>query len=248
MAPSEADWPPFNLDHCRSLVIVRPVVEVREDDVTEAFKALADNTPELEDKRDFNALGKLLGFDDALALRREVRAQLERQSEDAVAKILRLRVLKGLLAGFAYEPTEEAVRLEVASLVRDAEELGQQLSPHKIDSVVTPLARKRVAGAALVKSLAEALDVHPSKEQIHSAFERYAELYRDPRAVLELLETSSVAAKPVVDELIENRVVEKVLAIAQVTDQPLSLQVLAEHLEQVALELRDADDQGGKVP
>jgi trigger factor len=240
MAPSEAKLPSFDLDRCRHLVIVRPVVEVREDDVTAAFKALADNTPGLEDKGDFNALARLLGVDDALDLRREVRSQLERQSEDAVAKILRLRVWKGLLAGFDQEPTDEAVHLEVASLVRDAEELGQHLSPHKIDTVVTPLARRRVVGAMLVRSLVEALDVHPSREQVQCAFEHHAELYRDPRAVLELLETSSVAAKPVVDELVENLVVEKVLALARVTDQPVSLQTLAEQLERAALELGDA--------
>ncbi len=237
MTHSEAKLPPFDLDRCRHLAIVRPVVEVREDDVTAAFKALADHTPGLEDKRDFHALARLLGIDDALALRREVRSQLERQSEDAVAKILRLRVLKALLAGFDQEPTEEAVRLEVASLVRDAEELGQQLSAHRIDTVVTPLARKRVLGAMLVKSLVEALDVHPGREQIRSAFEHHAELYRDPRAVLDLLETSSVAAKPVIDELVENLVVEKVLALARVTDEPVSLQILAEQLERAALEL-----------
>lgn len=240
MARPEAELPPFDLDRCRALVVDRPVVEVREDDVTEAFKALADNTPELQDKRDFQALAKVLGFEDALALRREVRAQLERQSEDAVAKILRLRVLKSLLAGFEHEPADEAVRLEVASLVRDAEELGQQISPRKIDTVVVPLARKRVLGAMLVKNLADTLDVRPSREQVRVAFERHAELYRDPSAVLALLQSSSAAAKPVVDELVENMVVQKVLALARVTDQPLSLQELAQQLERVALELGEA--------
>jgi hypothetical protein len=61
MAPLEANFPRFDLDRCRHLVIVRPVVDVREDDVTAAFGALADKKPGLEDKGDFDALARLLG-------------------------------------------------------------------------------------------------------------------------------------------------------------------------------------------
>lgn len=231
------ELPTFHLELCRDLVIERPVVQVTEDDVTEAFRTLARSTPELGDPRDFNALARLLGFDDALALRREVRSQLQRQNEDAVAKILRLRVLNRLLERFEYEPDPSAVREEVASLVRDAEELGQQLTPHKVEQLVEPLARHRVKSAALVRSLARALHIEPADEQIVAALRRHAELYRDPEAVLAHLEQSAAAAKPVIDELVENMVVEGVLRHARVIEQPRSMDELAHELERAVAEL-----------
>jgi FKBP-type peptidyl-prolyl cis-trans isomerase (trigger factor) len=231
----DAAFPAFDLDRCRDLVFDRPVVEVLEDDVTAAFRSLAEHTPGLEDKRDFHALARCLGFADALALRREVRAQLERQGRDAVAKILRLRVIQTLLEHFDHEPEPAAVQREVASLVRDAEELGQQMTQPRIEAVVEPLAARRVIAAMLVRSLAESLHVEPSDQEVLEAFQRHAELYRDPGAVLERLMHSTAAAKPVVDELVENRVVEGVLALANVSERSMSLQQVVEELERVAL-------------
>lgn len=226
---------PFDLSHCRRLSIERPAVEVREDDVTEAFRTLAEATTQLQDKRDFQALAHHLGFNDALAVRREVRAQLERQRDDAVRHILRLRVLGSLVRDFPYEPTEEEVRLEVVVLVRDAEEIGQQLSDKRVRDVIEPLARKRVISSALVRELAQQLSALPNEEETLAALEHHAELYRDPEAVLTHLRQNSAAAKPVVDELIEDRVVAAVLELAQVTEQTLSLRDLASEFEQTAL-------------
>ncbi len=227
----------FDLDRCRDLAFERPVVQVTEDDVTEAFRSLAEHTPGLEDKRDFNALARCLGLADALALRREVRAQLERQSQDAVAKILRLRVIQTLLEHFDHEPDPAAIKREVASLVRDAEELGQQMTPDRVEALVEPLAVRRVMAAVLVRGLAEALPVKPSDQEIREAFRRHAELYRDPDAALERLMSSTAAAKPVVDELIENRVVEGVLALANVSERLMSLREVVEELERVAMQI-----------
>lgn len=231
MDRAHAHPPPFDLHRCRDLAFERPVVKVQEDDVTAAFRSLAQHTPGLEDKRDYNALAQRLGLADALALRREVRAQLERQSQDAVAKILRLRVIDTLLAGFDHEPEPAAIKREVASLVRDAEDLGQQMTQHKIETVVEPVAVRRVMAAMLVRSLAEALHVEPSEHEILEAFRRHAELYRDPDAIFDRLTNSTAAAKPVVDELVENRVVEGVLALATVSERPMSLQEVVEELE-----------------
>jgi FKBP-type peptidyl-prolyl cis-trans isomerase (trigger factor) len=233
---AQSNPPPFDLKRCRDLTIERPVVEVLEDDVTAAFRTLARSTPELADKGDFQALARLLGFDDALSLRREVRTQLERQAQDMTARLLRQRVLQPLLESFQPAADPAAVRLEVASLVREAQDLGQHFPPGKVEQVVVPVAEMRVRSAALVKSLANALGLEPSEAQILRALERHAESYRDPDAVLAHLKRSTAAAKPVVDELVENLVVEGVLRHAQVVDKPTSLDDLALEIHRLAAE------------
>jgi trigger factor len=212
------------------------VAEVLEADVTAALKTLAATCTELDDKRDFNALAGHMGFDDAIALRREVRAQLTRRTEDAVARILRMRVLQELLPRFDQRADGAALRLEVASIKRDAEDSGQPLTDEELEALV-PLAAKRVVGAMLFGSLAKALSIDPSQDQINTAIERHAAQYQDPEAVREHLEQDSSAAKIVLNELIQDLVVQAVLELAQVTDRPMTQEELMEELQIAALEL-----------
>ncbi|MDW8479757.1 MAG: trigger factor [Xanthomonadales bacterium] len=122
---------------------------------------------------------------DLARFRAEVRANLERELEDALAALLRREVLDRLLAA--------APEFELpASMVEDlAAELARgedgKVSAERLREVEAT-ARRRARGAVLLRRIARAAGiVAPDPERLRRALARIASTYEDPKGAAELL-------------------------------------------------------------
>lgn len=161
------------------------------------------------------------------ALRREARANMERELGDGLRVLLKQRVMEALLAGDDIELPESMVRDEVArAMQRRHEELersgiGQEnieLSPDVFEAPV----RRRIALELVVAEIVREHRIELDHARVRARVEIIASTYREPATVLDWYYSDRSRLAPIESFVFEEQVVEWVLEHAQVTDEPTS--------------------------
>ena len=168
------------------------------------------------------------------ALRREARANMERELGDGLRALLKQRVMEALLAGDDIELPESMVRDEVArAMQRRYEELersgiGQEnieLSPDAFEAPV----RRRIALELVVAEIVREHRIELDRARVRARVEMIASTYQEPATVLDWYYSDRSRLAPIESFVFEEQVVEWVLEHAQVTDEPTSFDRILNH-------------------
>ena len=161
------------------------------------------------------------------ALRREARANMERELGDGLRALLKQRVMEALLAGDDIELPESMVRDEVArAMQRRHEELERsgighediELSP---DAFEAPI-RRRIALELVVAEIVREHRIELDHARVRARVETLASTYQEPAQVLDWYYSDRSRLAGIESFVFEEQVVEWVLEHAKVTDEPSS--------------------------
>ncbi len=194
-------------------VTVREVAEKRLPEVDEAFA---------------RAFGVAEGGVEAL--RREVRANMERELHEALRRRARRHVMDALLEANPVELPAGLVAQEVAQLRQDLERrlasLGQLQGSLKElpDEHFEPEARRRVALGLILAELVRSQGLKADPEKVRAAVERIASAYEKPEEVVEWYYANRQLLEGVEAGVLEDEAVDWVLAHAQVEDERLGFE------------------------
>lgn len=168
------------------------------------------------------------------ALRREARANMERELGDGLRALLKQRVMEALLAGDDIELPESMVRDEVArAMQRRYEDLERsgighediELSP---DAFEVPV-RRRIALELVVAEIVREHRIELDHARVRARVEIIASTYQEPATVLDWYYSDRSRLAPIESFVFEEQVVEWVLEHAQVTDEPTSFDRILNH-------------------
>ena len=168
------------------------------------------------------------------ALRREARANMERELGDGLRALLKQRVMEALLAGDDIELPESMVRDEVArAMQRRHEELERsgighediELSP---DAFEAPI-RRRIALELVVAEIVREHRIELDHARVRARVETLASTYQEPAQVLDWYYSDRSRLAGIESFVFEEQVVEWVLEHAQVTDEPTSFDRILNH-------------------
>ena len=168
------------------------------------------------------------------ALRREARANMERELGDGLRALLKQRVMEALLAGDDIELPESMVRDEVArAMQRRHEELERsgidhrhiELSP---DAFEAPI-RRRIALELVVAEIVREHRIELDHARVRARVEILASTYQEPAQVLDWYYSDRSRLAGIESFVFEEQVVEWVLEHARVTDEPTSFDRILNH-------------------
>ena len=168
------------------------------------------------------------------ALRREARANMERELGDGLRALLKQRVMEALLAGDDIELPESMVRDEVArAMQRRHEELERsgishediELSP---DAFEAPI-RRRIALELVVAEIVREHRIELDHARVRARVEIVASTYQEPARVLDWYYSDRSRLAGIESFVFEEQVVEWVLEHARVTDEPTSFDRILNH-------------------
>ncbi|WP_287371668.1 trigger factor [Oceanithermus sp.] len=194
-------------------VTVREVAEKRLPEVNEAF-------------------ARAFGIEEGgvEALRREVRANMERELHEALRRRTRRRVMDALLEANPVELPAGLVAQEVAYLREDLERrlasLGQLQGSLKElpDEHFEPEARRRVALGLILAELVRSQGLKADPDKVRAAVERIASAYEKPEEVVQWYYANRPLLEGVESSVLEDEAVDWVLAHAQVEDERLGFE------------------------
>ena len=168
------------------------------------------------------------------ALRREARANMERELGDGLRALLKQRVMEALLAGDDIELPESMVRDEVArAMQRRHEELERsgihhqhiELSPHAFEAPV----RRRIALELVVAEIVREHGIELDHARVRTRVEAVASTYQEPARVLDWYYSDRSRLSGIESFVFEEQVVEWVLEHTRVTDEPTSFDRILNH-------------------
>ena len=168
------------------------------------------------------------------ALRREARANMERELGDGLRALLKQRVMEALLAGDDIELPESMVRDEVArAMQRRHEELERsgisqediELSPNAFEAPI----RRRIALELVVAEIVREHRIELDHARVRARVENVASTYQEPARVLDWYYSDRSRLAGIESFVFEEQVVEWVLEHAQVTDEPTSFDRILNH-------------------
>ncbi|HEX5353148.1 MAG TPA: trigger factor [Rhodanobacteraceae bacterium] len=210
----EAEFPPnFPIPQ---LAAKRAHVEMRIGEVQNA------ETPEVDE-----AFIRNFGIDDGTVetFRKEVRANLERELENALAARLRNEVGTKLAATYAdVEVPRVLENAEADSLVRSAMPNlsgGQALPPAALEAA-QPFARQRVIAGLLLRQIAQSNNLRADNRKVTERIAKIASTYEEPEQVIELYSGNPQMMENVRTAVLEDQVSEWVAEHADTTEVPLS--------------------------
>lgn len=176
--------------------------------------------PELNDD-----LAKQLGVTDGGVdkLRAEVRANLEREAAGRSRAVLRRNVLAALLKANEFDVPVSLVDAELRRMQQLAQGAGQ--TPPAPDQLRTR-ARTRVALGLILSEIVQARGVRADPAKVRARIEEMAADYDAPEKFIEWYYADPARLGEVESLVLEDRVVEELLAGAQTKDRPLGFQEL----------------------
>jgi trigger factor len=162
------------------------------------------------------------------ALHAEVRKSMERELEGVIRNRVRAQILDGL---FRDNPLDVPRTMVEESVQRLQSEMAQrvgardaaQLPPR--ESFEEP-ARRRVALGMIMAEIARAADLKPDRARVLARVEELAAQYPNSEEVRRAYLQNSEAMRQIESAVMEDEVVERVLAQAQVTERPMSFRDL----------------------
>ena len=161
------------------------------------------------------------------ALRREVRANMERELADGLRTVLKQRVMEALLAGNEIELPTSMIRDEVArAMQRRREELERSgIDPQQAalepDMFEAPV-RRRIALELLVAEIVKEHRIELDHARVRTRVESISSTYQNPAQVLDWYYSDRTRLSGVESFVFEEQVVEWILDHAQLSDEPTS--------------------------
>ncbi len=183
--------------------------------------------PELPDVNE--EFAKSFGIADGSVekMRREVHENLTREGEEQVARLVRERVMQALIDVNHIDLPGKLVQEEVQRMVEAQRSMREQQGVSVAEEPDTAQfdaeARRRVALGLIVYEVVNANGLKPDKARVRAKIEKMAASYEDPPAFVQWYYGDRKRLEQVESMVLEEQVVETLLATATVTDQPSSL-------------------------
>jgi len=155
-------------------------------------------------------------------LRAEVRENMERELAGAIRGRVRAQVMDQLLAANPIELPRTLIEAEVRDLQLEMLRRAGSRDPRQLpprDAFEAP-ARRRVALALILNELVRAAGIQSDSARVQTRLEEIAAGYDDPEAARRQFRENEGAMRQLQMAVLEDQVVEHVLATAQVIDQP----------------------------
>lgn len=191
----------------------------KEAEFTVKINAVEEPTlPELDDE--FFTLfgmteGGLEGF------REEVRKNMQRELKQALTNKLKIQVMDGLLAQNAIEVPKALVDSENYRLrVQAVQQFGGQMKVEQLPAeMFNEQAKRRVSLGLLVAQMVKQFEIEADEDRVRSTIEDMASAYQEPQQVVDWYYKNEQQLEDVRALVLEEQVVETVLAKADVTDK-----------------------------
>ena len=150
--------------------------------------------------------------------RLNVRENLERELETAVAAVTRDRLLDALLERHPVEVPESMLAEELAraGLGRGADEAPGR----KVPEAAQEGARHRLRQGLMLAHIVADLDLSPNPSAVRAEVERMAATYENPSQMIGWFYSEPSRLRPVESRLVEREAVEATLARVKVIDEP----------------------------
>lgn len=191
-------------------VTVREVAEPRLPEVDDAFA---------------EAFGIAEGGVDAL--RREVRANMERELAQAVKNRIKTQVMDGLYEKNALEVPRALVTEEIGRLRQQAlASMGQQDPEQFPDKLFEQEAQRRVALGLIIAEMVKRHEITLDQGRLDAALQQTASTYEDPQQVVEYYRRNRQAMASLEAVVLEEQVVDWVTEHAKVSETKMSFDEL----------------------
>ena len=183
--------------------------------------------PEVPEIDDEFAQGFGVADGGADALRREVRANMQRELANGIAAVMRQRVMEALLADREFDLPESMVRDEVARAIgRRREELERSgidpeqaaLDPAEFEGPV----RRRISLDLVIAEIIRKHAIELDHSRVRGRVEAIASTYPEPARVFEWYYSDRENLSGIESLVFEEQVVEWVLEHARITDEQTS--------------------------
>ena len=161
-----------------------------------------------------NTEGGLDGF------RAEVKKNMERELNQAIKGKVKGQVMDGLLAANDIEVPSALIASEVDRLrVQAVQQFGGNVKPDQLPAeLFTEQAKRRVALGLIVAQMVKQFEIKADDAAVRSTIEEMAAAYQEPQQVIEWYYKNEQQLEDVRAVVLEEQVVDTVLAKAQVTD------------------------------
>ena len=161
-----------------------------------------------------NTEGGLEGF------RAEVTKNMERELNQAIKGKVKSQVMDGLLAANEVEVPSALIANEVDRLrVQAVQQFGGNVEPSQLPAeLFTDQAQRRVALGLIVAQMVKQFDIKADDARVRSTIEEMAAAYQEPEQVIEWYYNNEQQLEDVRAVVLEEQVVDTVLAQAKVTD------------------------------
>jgi len=170
---------------------------------------------------------KALGVEsgDVAQMRNDIKANLEREVRRRTEARVKDLVMKALLENASIELPKSLVQMEMERLMegmrRDLAQRGLKAEDMQMPTeMFEPEARKRVALGLIVSDLVRRENLVAEPEKLKALVNDYAESYERPEEVVRWYYSSPERLREVESLVLENNVVEWVLARVKVQDKP----------------------------
>ena len=151
----------------------------------------------------------------------EIRKNMDRELARALRNLTKQQVIAGLQETNQVDVPKALVDQEIDRLRQQAVQQfggGQQLDASMLPAeLFKDQAEKRVVIGLLMNAAIEANDLKPSDEKVEQLIEEVASAYQDPEQVREYYQTNQQQRAQIEALALEEQVVEKVMAAAQVS-------------------------------
>jgi trigger factor len=155
-------------------------------------------------------------------LRKEVRANLERELKAALAGRLKTQVAEMLAATHSDVDVPKAmIDGEAQAMVSSALPEGRKPTPEMLVSV-QPEARKRVIAALLLGEIARREEIEVDRQRVAETLSAIASTYEEPERVVELYSSDPQLMQGLNNRVLEDQVAAWVAEHAKTTDTALS--------------------------
>lgn len=189
---------------------------------------VAEPVPPVVDEEFAKALGVQDGGVEKL--RAEVKANLEREAAGRVRAVLRRNVMQALLRANPMETPASLVAAEIDRMKRIAEAMRGAGTPPVAEGADDELYRKRatvrVALGLILAEIVRARGIKPDPARVRARVQEMAQDYDAPEKFVEWYYADPERLGEIESTVMEERVVEELLATAQVRDAPAGFQEL----------------------
>lgn len=187
----------------------------------------APDLPEVDDE-----FAKALGMENGLEeLRERVRENLERERDQAVRARVKEQVMDGLLERNPIDLPQALIDREIEQLREQTKQRMQQYGaegeePDLPASQFEDEARRRVALGLLVNEVVRANEIELDRSRLQQALQDIASSYGQPDQVIQAYMQNQQLMESLQVQVMEDQVVDWIAERAQITDKPMSLDVL----------------------
>ncbi len=178
---------------------------------------------------------KSLGIDggDLVKMRAEVKENLEREVKRRLKSLIKNQAMDALLKANPIDAPYALVRAESQQMaeaaVRDIQSRGMSIENFPVEpSWFTEQAVRRVSLGLIIAELVKEKQLFAKPEQVRTVIEEFAETYEDPSEVVRWYYSQPQRMAEAESLVLENNVVEWILANAKVTEKPVSFEELME--------------------